>query len=703
MTGHWHWRTLLLVTSGVLGHADSEGDACTELEDTELREIDDLRVELLQRSPPALTRTSAVQLEGASTAKNTDNETSSSEERCTAKTNKFCMFKSMCKTLGASTCTMMKCQCLPGYCYSGARCQQQTQTSGRRQCDADTQGSCFLMGCGASRGPTTCMMGKCMCQPGYCSDNGVCKKDLGSFEANVVQLYGSQRFPGHQAEISSGSALCISGGGSRALSVALGAFRALENLGMMKNVSALSSVSGGSWASAIYMFADLPESILLGTPTTPAELTLEILGRKPPALGATAQSPTIKIASELFGKVPLDELWTRTIGEAFLSRFKLDDMEAFMAQDEADVKRIQQANPQLKGQRFLTPMPGRPRSFVMSGVILGPEGFSSGGDSTVALQMSPDYSGSPFYPNNQSVEYVHGGERLREEVGGGLMETFAFGSDSPPGWKTAGTVKVQAPLKHMSLARAIGISSAAFAGGVSKLAAGLDVSPKNEVWPVLSPVEGFPQQASRHQFGDGYILDNLGVLAMLQRRASRIATFVGTDRPLSKSIDFCTAPLPPSLEGQVSSDLASLFGFGKDSVGSFTRNNQVFKAEDFKAILCELQGLVKAGKPAVALKSLTLQSNRWWGIEGGAQVDILIYYNEVCADFEASLPEATQAEIAKGRNGGQTGEFVRYPFVKTTFQHFGKFTYLSEFEVNLLSAQVEYAIRQNEQLFRRIF
>jgi len=646
-----------------------------------------------------LNQASALQLKGESRAESVDNE--STEASCNTKSNKMCFMKSMCSSIGPSTCTMMKCNCLPGFCLVGGRCQQQTQTSGR-QCELDTGGSCFIMGCSTSRGPTSCVSGRCVCPTGYCSDNGACKKDFGTFQAEVVQLYGSQRFPGHQMEVNSGAALCISGGGSRALSVALGAFRALENLGMMQNVSGLSSVSGGSWASAIYMFADVPTSILLGSPTAPSELSLDVLGRKPPALGATAQSSTMEIAARLFGNVPLDELWTRTIGKAFLSRFNLDDYDAFMAQDQAHAFRIQQANPQLKGKRFLTPVSGRPKTFVMSGVILGPQGYSAGGDSTVALQMSPDYSGSPFYPQNSSVEYKQGGQRITRQIGGGLVESFAFGSGTPPGWKTAGTVKMPAPLKHLSLARAIGISSAAFAGGVSKLAAGLELSPDEDVWPVLSPVLGYPQHAEKHQVGDGYILDNLGVLAMLQRRASRVATFVATTTPLGKTVDFCKG-VPFSIDEEVSKDLASLFGFGQDSVTSFKSKNRVFRGEDFGPILCELQGLVKAGKPAVVLKSLVVQPNSWWGIEGGNQVQILIYYNEICADFEALLPAQTRTEIEKGRNGGQSGNFVRYPFVKTTFQHFGKFTYLSEFEVNLLSAQVEYAVRQNEQLFRQIF
>lgn len=53
-------------------------------------------------------------------------------------------------------------------------------------------------------------------------------------------------------------AVTMSGGGSRAFSCATGGFRALDSMGLMQSVDGLSSVSGGTWASSVYMFA--PES-----------------------------------------------------------------------------------------------------------------------------------------------------------------------------------------------------------------------------------------------------------------------------------------------------------------------------------------------------------------------------------------------------------------------------------------------------------
>ncbi|MFO1496577.1 MAG: hypothetical protein U1F26_18195 [Lysobacterales bacterium] len=53
--------------------------------------------------------------------------------------------------------------------------------------------------------------------------------------------------------------LCFSGGGSRALTCAMGQLRGLRALGLLDQTFALSSVSGGTWASSLYTY--LPASI----------------------------------------------------------------------------------------------------------------------------------------------------------------------------------------------------------------------------------------------------------------------------------------------------------------------------------------------------------------------------------------------------------------------------------------------------------
>ena len=72
-----------------------------------------------------------------------------------------------------------------------------------------------------------------------------------SVSAHVAPLNSEHRsFPG---EHKSDFCLCTSGGGSRALSHTVGVYRALQELGMLQELDGISSVSGGTWASSIYM------------------------------------------------------------------------------------------------------------------------------------------------------------------------------------------------------------------------------------------------------------------------------------------------------------------------------------------------------------------------------------------------------------------------------------------------------------------
>jgi len=72
------------------------------------------------------------------------------------------------------------------------------------------------------------------------------------------------------------------------------------------------------------------------------------------------------------------------------------------------------------------------------------------------------------------------------------------------------------------------------------------------------------------------------------------------------------------------------------------------------------------------------------------------------------LPKETQKALGppdtKDRVWANATEFARYPLYSTTGQTEEKteVTRLTASEVNLLAAQSEYAVRQNEKLFREV-
>src|SRR5262249_843093 len=69
--------------------------------------------------------------------------------------------------------------------------------------------------------------------------------------------------------------VCFSGGGSRALTCALGQLSALNSMGLLSRFNYISSVSGGSWASVLYTFlpTTISDSQFLIAPDAPNLLT----------------------------------------------------------------------------------------------------------------------------------------------------------------------------------------------------------------------------------------------------------------------------------------------------------------------------------------------------------------------------------------------------------------------------------------------
>ena len=86
----------------------------------------------------------------------------------------------------------------------------------------------------------------------------------------------AQLYPFPPASIMSGVGVCLSGGGSRAASASMGELRGLRSLGLLDQVSALSTVSGGSWAGVTFTYlpSDISDDEFLGgVVPNPGDLT----------------------------------------------------------------------------------------------------------------------------------------------------------------------------------------------------------------------------------------------------------------------------------------------------------------------------------------------------------------------------------------------------------------------------------------------
>ena len=136
--------------------------------------------------------------------------------------------------------------------------------------------------------------------------------------------------------------VCFSGGGSRALTCAMGQLRGLKYLELLDEVFFISSVSGGTWASASYTYlptAYEDDDFLGLAVANPHDLTYwnwnpqhpeygldylspNNLGRVPPTLGVFHDIDAILKLKETYG-YENDELWQGLVGSMILGRWNL--------------------------------------------------------------------------------------------------------------------------------------------------------------------------------------------------------------------------------------------------------------------------------------------------------------------------------------------------------------------------------------------
>lgn len=155
----------------------------------------------------------------------------------------------------------------------------------------------------------------------------------------------AQLYPFPPTSITSGVGVCLSGGGSRAASASMGELRGLRSLGLLDQVSALSTVSGGSWAGVPFTY--LPSSIsdeefLGGVVSNPHDLTWTHQSGQDPARALDVLSDhalgslcTRLGLLEFLAKAAelLDHyrdsphvLWCRAVGALILEPFGLGDI-----------------------------------------------------------------------------------------------------------------------------------------------------------------------------------------------------------------------------------------------------------------------------------------------------------------------------------------------------------------------------------------
>ncbi|GBG30927.1 Cytosolic phospholipase A2 zeta [Hondaea fermentalgiana] len=408
--------------------------------------------------------------------------------------------------------------------------------------------------------------------------------------ATVYQVGPTGTFPEAELGVRPLTAICISGGGARSHTATCGTLRALQHLQLLntKDVNYMSTVSGSAWATSIYMFyqegAETDDE-LLGPRTSLNDLHLDYLSDQ--VMAPILKPATVDLwrkAESLFWSTNTHEWWERTVAEIYLEPFGLNDDYSFGHPDMAAA--LQAQNHYLANVRLAHK--NRP-FWIANAAILGPQ-WALAGD-LFPIQFTPMYSGSPF-KRKMHLRGLQERKRHEDVyIGGTMIDSFAFGSDTPlsapkpkrpslkdgladgfaDGLKESAkvitnaatemvtsvfatleslvkdhpeqmhrgvskrSVMVAYPDQPLTLRHAIGISShaPAFIFKNSKFMERLN--PRNKLWaPQVGrrgsgPTPDHPEEATEMDFADGGVIDNVGLLAMLQRQVRRVCVFVNSE------------------------------------------------------------------------------------------------------------------------------------------------------------------------------
>ncbi len=500
---------------------------------------------------------------------------------------------------------------------------------------------------------------------------------------------------------------CFSGGGTRAMSSAMGQFRAMNHLGVIPTLRYISCVSGGSWASTIYTYyrsGANNDQELLGPITRAGDITDQHvatgLNKSQLAYGASKSLEYIVAGWEVdvFGNYSSHDVWNYSIGQAYLSDFGLfdvdtatnnpDDLAYFTYNDDSEAE-IKQCNPSLASKVFYKPRPGRPFLIVNSCVLL-PQDNPSQTD-LINFEYTALTVGRPFLTNFNGTNY-----------GGGFIEPFAYrgGAPSsapaaqccnnpPPLRDSAGWAESSAPTRHYSLTETTGTSSSAFA---KEIISKYDISrfnPQDFYWAVNG---NGPYSGAETLFGDGGLLENNGIIPLVQRGVYLAIVFVNTETKLDPSYMPTSDPHLESNnpDGRCDVSVPSLFGYSNSKWKWNYPNNQIFPTTEFKMVLDALNAKRARKQPMIVNCQHTVIDNNSWGVS--ARKDKLFVtwcYLDRCVGWEENLGSETIKQQIKDGNPPAgtkpTGPYQHFPNYLTMKQNGDNLVKLTKEQITLLA------------------
>ena len=478
------------------------------------------------------------------------------------------------------------------------------------------------------------------------------------------------------------TAVCFSGGGTRAMVAAVGQLRGLVALGLLDQVGYLSCVSGSAWAVVPYLYAaDGGER--LGAVTGPEHLTcagLDRLDSRSLLLPATHRFRDTLETLEAAGAVGPDEVWSRAVGETFLKPCGLYDAADPVGFGPASGSVAPGAvGGAASASRCHRPRAARPFP-VVHATLNWPETRS-------AFQQRLSFEYTPLYVGSPQRRVLRDAQTGARTVGGTFVEPLGFGCAAPRAAVDAdGRVAVPPPPRPFTLADMIGASSA-----FNSSDRDVRAYPHTLYWTLVA-ADGDPRGVN-DLFTDGGDVDTLALLGMLRRRIPALVVFINSVWPLA--LDHDPRHWPDG--GQIDPAVAPLFG----QPNPRWPHNRVFPRSAYRDVVSAWQTAKRAGRPLVASTRLRVEANAWWGIEGGWELSVCWVYNDRVPAWEAGLPDEVR-RMLPGAGETPDASLARFPHYRTIGENVGALTRLTPTQANLLAELAGWSVLESSDMLRAV-
>lgn len=490
-------------------------------------------------------------------------------------------------------------------------------------------------------------------------------------------------------------AICISGGGSVSMMSTLGQLRALKQMGVLNKARCISTVSGGSWATVLFTYlpTDIKDDDFLGTYVpNPGDLRMDDSNGKENNLctigdhymGKVVSAPGIawdvmaRKALELYARpeFPNHKIWNFLIAKNILEPFGLGGVEepligtptikeSWFAHDETHKKAIVNDNHDLDKIQCFTYCTDtkdvkhikRPYHLCNTTMFVAP---NDPYEENVVASVQSTAIGTGIFASGVGTPGTKSDLSL-QEAGGGLVSSYAFNSQL----NSVSDKNIEVSVKRQDLFSLADITANSSAFYATMFEGLHSIDPKYNYWAVEDADPS--KEAVLTPFADGGAIEDNGLLnALAYDDIDKAVIFVNALKSMNLDGDTVAADysnvivdtwIPtyfgytPYQMGKKAKDRGLSNGYHKfadlnakalDSELRYLSRNQIFDSslfEDFlKTIWTNSNGY---NEPSVFHKKMTVQDNKWFGING-REVEILLVHYGPYTPFIMGLDESVR-------------------------------------------------------------